>query len=195
MSPLLPLVLRIGFLCFPSTSSVSTMASCPNNHLESSQIQFWLPSSVRRTGKSCIPGLLATWKPLTLNTNEADNCMHTCWKQLKMMFKGEDGETLQSLINNGTITLESQKTPWACPWCYQYYYQVQRSISDIFGLNFLSGICQLPDKGIHALSTYITNLITNCKFPHAQNQEMLKIMVLQHAMWYHKTRNCIWLQD
>ena len=59
----------------------------------------------------------------------------------------------------------------------------------------LSDVCQLPDKGIQALSTHITNLITQCKFPHAQIQEMLKIIVLQHTVQYHKARDWIQLWD
>ena len=32
----------------------------------------------------------------------------------------------------------------------------------------LSNVCQLPDEGIHALSTYISTLIAQCKFSHGQ---------------------------
>ena len=59
----------------------------------------------------------------------------------------------------------------------------------------LSDVCQLPNKVIHALNTCITTLVSQCKVPHLETQEMLKLMVLQHAMWYHKTKDCIWLQD
>ena len=47
---------------------------------------------------------------LNISTDEADDC-HTGWCQLKMMSKGEERQTLQSLINNGTITQEYQKMP------------------------------------------------------------------------------------
>ena len=48
---------------------------------------------------------------LNIDAEEANN-NKTGWKQLKMMFKGEDRQILQTLIDNGTITLESQKMPW-----------------------------------------------------------------------------------
>ena len=35
------------------------------------------------------------------------------WKQLKLMFEGEDRQTLQALIDNSTITSEDMKTPRA----------------------------------------------------------------------------------
>ena len=48
---------------------------------------------------------------LDINAEEADGCK-TGWKQLKMMSKGRDLQTLQSLTDNGTITVKSQKIPW-----------------------------------------------------------------------------------
>ena len=33
------------------------------------------------------------------------------WKQIKMMFKGEDRQALQTLIDNNTISPEDQLTP------------------------------------------------------------------------------------
>ena len=62
----------------------------------------------------------------------------------------------------------------------------------------LSDVCQLPNKGIHALNTRVTTLISQCKFPHPKTQEMLKIMVLQHAVQYreyHEARDWVQLQD
>ena len=50
-------------------------------------------------------------------------------------------------------------------------------------------------KGIHALSQCICDLITNSKFTHAPTIEMLKIMVLQHAVKYHEARDWIRQQD
>ena len=47
---------------------------------------------------------------LDIDTKEADDCKAS-WKELKMMFKGKDWQTLQTLIENGTITLASQKMP------------------------------------------------------------------------------------
>ena len=45
---------------------------------------------------------------LDINAKEAGDCK-AGWKQLKMMFDGKDQQTIQTLIINGTITLESQK--------------------------------------------------------------------------------------
>ena len=59
----------------------------------------------------------------------------------------------------------------------------------------LSNVCQLPSEGIHARSTCICTLVTQCKFAQPQTQEMLKIMVLLHAVQYHEARDWIWLQD
>ena len=33
------------------------------------------------------------------------------WRQIKMMFQGEDGQALQTLLDNNTITPEDQHTP------------------------------------------------------------------------------------
>ena len=45
---------------------------------------------------------------LNIDTEEADDCS-TGWKQHCMIIKGEGRKILQSLIDNGTITPESQK--------------------------------------------------------------------------------------
>ena len=37
------------------------------------------------------------------------------WKQIKMMFEGEDQQTLQTLIENYTITPVKQKSPQQVP--------------------------------------------------------------------------------
>ena len=48
---------------------------------------------------------------LDIEDDEADNC-HKGWKQLKLMFEGNDRQALQSLIDNGTIMQENMKTAW-----------------------------------------------------------------------------------
>ena len=62
-------------------------------------------------------------------------------------------------------------------------------------MTLLSDVRQLPGKGIHALSTHICNLVSQCKLPQAETQEMLKIMVLQHAVCYYEARDWIHQQD
>ena len=87
------------------------MASFPNNCWEAHKSNF-----------NSVPHQLEDWRffytkgldyqeVLNINNDEADD-QHTGWKQLKMMFKGEDRQTLQSLINNGTMPVEHQKMLW-----------------------------------------------------------------------------------
>ena len=88
------------------------------------------------------------------------------------------------------ITPESQRTPWQA----LDYIRTTVKVKDHywhFQDKLLSAICQLPKDGIHALNTCITTLISQCKFPHPETQEMLKVMVLQHAVPYHKERDWI----
>ena len=59
----------------------------------------------------------------------------------------------------------------------------------------LSDVRQQPNEGIHALSQHICKLVTKCKFPHIQTQEMLKIMLLQHAVHFHEARDWIHQED
>ena len=116
---------------------------------------------------------------LNIDAEKADN-QKSGWKQLKMMFEGEGWKTLQSLINNGTITPESQRmlqklldtisTMIKDEECYWHFWD-----------ELLSDVHQLPNEGIHALNAHITTLIYQCKFPHSKTQEMLKLMILQHA--------------
>ena len=49
---------------------------------------------------------------LDIETDQADdNCKG--WKQIKLMFEGEDRQALQTLIDNGTVTPKHMKTPKA----------------------------------------------------------------------------------
>ena len=108
-----------------------------------------------------------------------------------MMFKGKDQQTLQTLIDNGTITLESPKTPWQV---LDAIWTTMKS-NNYFWDELLSDVHQLPDESIHALNTCITTLINQCKCPHPEIQEMLKIMVPQHGVRFQEARDWIWLQD
>ena len=121
-----------------------------------------------------------------------DNCKG--WKQLKLMFEGEDRQGLQTLIDNQTIMSEDIKKP--------------RAALDAIGTTIkskehfwahrdelISDVRQQPGKGIHVLSQHISNLITQCRFTHPKTQDMLKIMVLQHAVRYHEARDWKRQQD
>ena len=59
----------------------------------------------------------------------------------------------------------------------------------------MSDIRQEPNKQVHALTTRITTLVTNCKFPDQRTTETMKIMLLQHAIKYNEACNWIRLQD
>ena len=106
------------------------------------------------------------------------------------MFEGDDRQAVQSLIEKGTMTEESMKTPQhsldaiGTTIKYEEHFWV-------FPDKLLSDVRKFPSEGIHVLSMCICNLIFQCKFPHAQMQVMLKIMVLQHTVWYHKDRDWI----
>ena len=110
------------------------------------------------------------------------------------MFEGEDRKALQSLIDSSVMTPEHMLKPKAAldaigttikseehNWAYRD--------------ELMSDLQQLPDKGIDALSQHICDLITKPKFGNAQTIEMIKIMVLQHAVKYHEARDWFRLQD
>ena len=84
-----------------------------------------------------------------------------------MMFEGEDWQTLQTLINNCTITLGSQKT------LQQVLDAIETTIkSEEHFWHFqdeLSDVHQLPNKGIHALNTHITTLKKLMQIPSPWN--------------------------
>ena len=47
---------------------------------------------------------------LDIDPERQDENKHS-WKQIKMMFQGDDRQTLQTIINNNTIIAEDQQTP------------------------------------------------------------------------------------
>ena len=92
-------------------------------------------------------------------------------------------EALQMLTDNGTITKENIKTPHDVLDAKEHLWAHRDEL--------LSDIRQQPNEGIHALSQHICNHITKCKFLHIQTQEILKIMLLQHAVCFHDARDWI----
>ena len=130
---------------------------------------------------------------LNIELDEADET-HKGWKQLKLMFEGKDRKALQTLIDNGVITSEHVKTPRATLDAIvttvnseeHFWAHRDEPVSDLW---------QQPGEGIHALSQHICDLITKSKFMHGPTIEMLKIMVLQHAVRYHEARDWIRHQD
>ena len=84
------------------------MASHPTNHWETPTIHFNSPNQ-SADWKAFYIRALDYLDALDIETDEADDC-HKGWKQLKLMFEGDDRQALQSPIDNGTITEESMKT-------------------------------------------------------------------------------------
>ena len=84
---------------------------------------------------------------------------------------------LQTLINNHTISPEAQQTPSIALKAIQsiikedvhFWHHMDELLSDLH---------QLPNEGIHILSTCITTLIGKCKFSSHKVKEMMKLVVL-----------------
>ena len=173
-------------------SQAKTMVSCPNTSWEGTTFCF---NSSNQSGDWHVfyTRAIDYLEALDTNTEDADEC-HTSWRQLHMMFKGEDRRMLQFLIESDTITAASQKTPWLALDAISTTIKSEEHFW-YFQDNLLSNVHQLTCEGIHSLSTHICTLVTQCKFSHSQTKEALKIMALQHAVWYHEARDWIWFQD
>ena len=114
------------------------------------------------------------------------------WKQIKMMFTGEDRQALQTLIDNNTITPADQCIP------IQALKAIQTTIKDEkhywhYRDEVLSDIRQQPEEQVQALSNGIITLVNNCSFHDQQTTETIKIMLLQHAIRYHEA--CDWIRQ
>ena len=101
-------------------------------------------------------------KTLDINPERQDENKHG-WKQIKMMFQGDDRETLQNMIDNNTISQEDQQTPTRA------LKTIQSCIKDeehfwYFRDKVRSNIQQQANEQIHALNTRITTLVINCRF-------------------------------
>ena len=105
------------------------------------------------------------------------------------MFEGEDRQAFQTLIDTWTITSKDMKPRVTLDAIITTIKSKEPFWAHRDKL--ISNIRQQPSKGIHALSQLISNLITKCKFPYPKTQEMLKIMLLQHAVHYHEARDWI----
>ena len=111
------------------------------------------------------------------------------------MFKGEDRQALQTLIDNNTISPEDQLTPVSALKAIQSCIKEEEEHLWHYRAKLMSVFRQQPNKQIHALNTRITILINNCKFQDHQTTETIKIMLLQHAVKFHEARDWIPLQD
>ena len=129
---------------------------------------------------------------LDIDPDKADEAKRG-WCQIKMMLQGEDRLALQSLLDNNTITTEDQISP------AHALKAIQTSVKEDehfwhFRDKLLRDFRQEQQEGIHTLSNRITTLINNCKFTDS-SKETLKIILLAHAVKYHKARDWIRLQD
>ena len=108
-----------------------------------------------------------------------------------MMFEGEDCQALQTLIDNQNISPDAQ-------WTLALK-SIQSVIKDAhfwyYHDQLLSDLCQLPEEGIHSISNRINTLVSKCRFPNEEVKEIVKVMVLHHAVKYHEARDWIHLQD
>ena len=109
------------------------------------------------------------------------------------MFEGKDREVLQTLTDNGTIT-ENMKTPCAALNAISMTIKAEEHFW-AHRDELLSNVRQQPNEGLHALSQCMCNLVTKCRFPHAQTKDMLKIMFLQHKVHFHEVTDWIHQQD
>ena len=109
------------------------------------------------------------------------------------MFEGQDHQALQTLIDNNTVTPETQKTP------VQALKAIQSVIKDVHFWHhcyqLFSDFCSCLRKVYIALSNRICAIIAKCQFSNQEIRDIMKIMVLQHAVKYHKARDWICLQD
>ena len=130
----------------------------------------------------------------TLDTDPEKEDQTKCgWRQIKKIFQGEDRQTLQTLINNNTITPEDQLT------ATHALEAIQSCIKDEehfwhFMDEIMSDFCQQPNELIHALNTRITTMVNNCRFKDHQTTQTIKLMLLQHATKFHEARDWIRLK-
>ena len=113
------------------------------------------------------------------------------WKQIKMMFKGQ---TLQTLLENNTITQKGQCIPSKALQAIQTTIKEDEKFwhyrDEIF-----RDVRQQEHEGIQTLNARITNLVNNCKLTDKPTKETVKIMLLAHAVKFHEARDWIRLQD
>ena len=125
---------------------------------------------------------------------ETDDQSRKGWKQLKLVFEGEDRKALQSLIDSGVVTPEHMLNPKAALDAIGTTIKSEEHFW-AYRDELVSDLQQQPDEGIHVLSQRIGDLISKSKFGNAQTSEALKLVVLQHTVRYHEARAWIRQQD
>ena len=100
---------------------------------------------------------------LDIDPEVADQNKHG-WRQIKMMFEGEDCQAIQTLIDNNTVTPEAQQTP------VQALKAIQSVIKEDvhFGITTISS-CQIfascLRKGYTPCQTEYVPQLPNASFP------------------------------
>ena len=110
------------------------------------------------------------------------------WRQIKMMFQGDDRQAIQTLLDNNTITPEDQLTPTHALNAMQTTIKEDKHFwhyrDEIF-----HNVKQEHHEGIHTMNNRITTLVNNCKFTDNSTKETVKIMILAHTVWFHEARD------
>ena len=125
---------------------------------------------------------------------EALNQIKKGWKHIKMMVGDEDGQALQTFIENGTITPWIQETPKLIINTIQTTINADENFWPYHNEIF-SDLQQKPDGSIYSFSTHIIQLTNSCQFSKSDTKKALKIIILQHKVKYHKARDWFNLQD
>ena len=81
----------------------------PTAQWEAPQFSFNTPDQTQEW-KTFYTRVLNFLETLDIDPEKQDESKRG-WKQIKMMFKGEDRQALQTLIDNNTISPEDQLTP------------------------------------------------------------------------------------
>ena len=169
---------------------MTSRSSAP--HWEAPKFSFNAPIQAD-VWKSFYTRVLEFLEALDIDPNVEDQGKRG-WRQIKMMFEDEDCLALQTLIDNKTITPAAQWTPSLALKAIQSVIK-----EDVHFWHhrdeLLTDLQQLPNEGIHALSTCIATIIGKCSFPLQEIKDMLKFMVLQHTVKYHEVWDWIHLQD
>ena len=106
-----------------------------------------------------------------LNTDtEVEENTKKGWKQLKMMFEGEDQQALQTLVYNRTITPDHHKTPIRVLNTIQTTTKEKEHFWH-FREEILSDFRQKTDEGTHALSNHIITQVNHTKITNEQKKK------------------------
>ena len=142
-------------------------------HWEAPQFSFNAPDQTQEW-KNFYTRVLDVLETLNIDPERQDENKHG-WKQIKMMFQGDDRQTLQTMIDNNTITAEDQQTPTKA------LKAIQSCIKDeehfwYFRDKVMSDVQQQPNEQIDALNTRITTLVNNCRI-----HQLTHASLLQHC--------------